>query len=897
MRLFWLLFFLIFVVESSSQSSYADYKELLADSNKRTIYIKIDSLINFEIQRDSIYSAITIIHDLSLRTFRKRNYSNSLKYAFWEKELYEKNKILNRKYINVLYNIAYFYYSNFEYNKALFYYNLTLEKDTFNYLVGDSYFQLGRVYDKIGNYNKSISYYMRNVNYLTESKNYGALISTYINLSAVHRKLNTEQAAHRTVKFLSNAEELSKIHQISLTSYANLQNALGNLFITQTYYDFDKAKQYRMNNLRLGIKYNDSIIIAQANNNLSHLYNIEKLDSAYYFIQEGLKFVNFREAKARLNDNLADYQIIRGNLDGALESIHNSLEIITKSEIKDVPSDFQISESLLLDYTLYCLKKKSEIYLRMYERDLKIIHIKNALKNIERAEYMVSLLLNATVEESTQMIWRREASQAYLYGAYAAHLLGDTEQAFSFMEKNKALLLSEGVLKNTEFANLPKHISDEETRRKKQIYRLEDLLSKQENNALLQDSLFMAKRSHERYVDSLKVDYPKYFARKINVEQITLSEVQSELKRNDALVSFIWSDFDRYQELMIGLVSTKDSSLTFKIEKTKELKEKLEIYKNLISKPFETKSDQQRFQNIAYELYNILFPTEEIRDLLRGKNLMIIPDGDLQNIPFEALITKENTNEYLIYDSNINYAYSYSFLKHNEKVDRKTKSSFIGYSPVEFSSLSLSNLGHTKKELKEINSELDGVIKLRDTATKEDFLQNTSESKIIHLATHADAGANPWIAFADDKLELHELYTYKNNADLVTLSACNTSLGNIAKGEGVLSLARGFFYSGSKSVVSSLWNVNDQSTSDVMTNFYKNLKKGQTKSEAINNAKRKYLSTHSLSEQSPYYWSSFILIGDAGAIEISSNLYFYYIGIAVIFLSILFFRKKIKIFG
>ena len=140
-------------------------------------------------------------------------------------------------------------------------------------------------------------------------------------------------------------------------------------------------------------------------------------------------------------------------------------------------------------------------------------YLKKALNNIERADYVAGLLLNATTEESTQIIWRREASQAYLYGAYAAHLLGDSEKAFYFMEKNKALLLSEGVLKNTEFANLPKHISDEEIRRKKQIYQLESLLSKEEGNTILQDSLFNTKRSYELYVDSLKVEYPKYYAR------------------------------------------------------------------------------------------------------------------------------------------------------------------------------------------------------------------------------------------------------------------------------------------------------------------------------------------------------------------------------------------------
>ena len=178
---------------------------------------------------------------------------------------------------------------------------------------------------------------------------------------------------------------------------------------------------------------------------------------------------------------------------------------------------------------------------------------------------------------------------------------------------------------------------------------------------------------------------------------------------------------------------------------------------------------------------------------------------------------------------------------------------------------------------------------VKNEATKNHFLSESSTSKIIHLATHADVSNNPWIAFSDKKLELHELYTYKNNADLVVLSACNTSLGEVAVGEGVLSLARGFFYSGANAVVSSLWEVNDESTSVIMTDFYKNLKEGESKSIALNNAKKAYLNTHSLSEKSPYYWSSFVLIGNTNSISLSSNMSIYIV-LIIIFLAFFFFQ-------
>jgi len=151
-------------------------------------------------------------------------------------------------------------------------------------------------------------------------------------------------------------------------------------------------------------------------------------------------------------------------------------------------------------------------------------------------------------------------------------------------------------------------------------------------------------------------------------------------------------------------------------------------------------------------------------------------------------------------------------------------------------------------------------------AQKQIFLENASRSEIIHLATHADAGSKPWIAFSNEKLAIGELYTFKNEADLVVLSACNTTIGDIVEGEGVLSLARGFFYKGSNSVISTLWNINDKSAIEITDYFYSNISDGMTKSRALRQAKMKYLSEQSLPDISPYYWASYILIGDSNKV-------------------------------
>jgi CHAT domain-containing protein len=872
-----------------------DFKYKIVEQSIDSSIIEFSRSRNFE-------KAAKIAHDFSVKSYRKGNIIKAIKYALIEVQSFEKGGLINDNYINALYNVGRFYYKNEEVTKAIPYYEKILSINFDDYISARSYGELARCFRRKGDFFRAIFFFEKGIGMLCKMKKYRSLYSQLINYGITLDQIKDLESLLKSKEILKKAEVLylSKENVRNGKKPYSLYSSLANHYNNQQTLNFEKARFYYLKNLSIALAHQDSIIISSSYNNMGELYLNKNKDSALYFLKKALPFSKIKSS-SRLNTfkNLSIFYMKKNDFDKSLFCIQKAIQSYTKvsSKFNSNPSNSDLIEADEKKYLLDVLNLKARILFNYGLSENRKEFFIQTIKVVKVVNELISIINSNSREEFSKLFWRREASQAYLYGAYASHLLGDTDKAFSFMEKNKALLLSEGVLKNTEFANLPKHISDEETKRKKQIYRLENLLSKDEDNAILQDSLFMAKRSHERYIDSLKVDYPKYFARKINVDQIPLGQVQSELNGNEAIVSFIWSDFDSDRELAIGLVATKDTSISFEVEHVEKLKEKLKAYKSFISKPFETKSDQQVFQKVAYELYELLFPTEELRGLIQGKNLMIIPDGELQNIPFESFITKENTSEYLIYNGDINYAYSYSFLKHNEKVNRETTNSFVGYSPGEFTSLSLSTLKNTKEELNEINIELNGVIKLQDTATKEDFLQNTSQSQIIHLATHANAGANPWIAFSNDKLELHELYTYKNNADLVTLSACNTSLGDMAKGEGVLSLARGFFYSGSKSVVSSLWNVNDQSTSDIMTNFYKNLKEGQTKSEAINNAKRTYLSNHSLSEQSPYYWSSFILIGDTGTLEMPSNLYLYYIGIAIVFLVILIFRKKIKIFG
>jgi CHAT domain-containing protein len=113
----------------------------------------------------------------------------------------------------------------------------------------------------------------------------------------------------------------------------------------------------------------------------------------------------------------------------------------------------------------------------------------------------------------------------------------------------------------------------------------------------------------------------------------------------------------------------------------------------------------------------------------------------------------------------------------------------------------------------------------------------------------------------DGILQMAEIMRLNLNADLVTLSACRTGLGEVVDGEGVLGLTRAFMYAGARSVVASLWNVNDTATAELMKTFYANLKKGESKDEALRHAKLSLLHGRQVSWRNPYYWAPFVLAG------------------------------------
>lgn len=284
------------------------------------------------------------------------------------------------------------------------------------------------------------------------------------------------------------------------------------------------------------------------------------------------------------------------------------------------------------------------------------------------------------------------------------------------------------------------------------------------------------------------------------------------------------------------------------------------------------------------------------------QNLLIIPDGLLNFLPFEALITKESSTtnfaqmHYLLNDFRIAYNNSATFYLEGKPIS-SNKKTVLGIFPV--FEKTVYELTFSKAEMRSIKKNFEGLFFENATATFDNFKRNASNYSILHLSTHASAGnieAPASIKFYDQEILYSELYNLKINPELVVLSACETGIGKLYKSEGAMSIARGFQFAGAQNLLFSLWKVNDYTTSVFMDNFYKNYKESQSYFEANANAKLDFLKNKSISnaKKSPYYWSAFVYYGELETKKNTANYIFYSIGFLILiglFLVVIRYKK------
>ena len=263
----------------------------------------------------------------------------------------------------------------------------------------------------------------------------------------------------------------------------------------------------------------------------------------------------------------------------------------------------------------------------------------------------------------------------------------------------------------------------------------------------------------------------------------------------------------------------------------------------------------------AKALYYLLI--DPVKQFLSSSKICIIPHSILHYIPFQALY---DGNNYLIQQHQVFYAPSVTVLRFCLQKRSQSKQSLLALGPPPFDDESLQlKFAESESYLVSTNFE-QNLLLLRDQASESNFRKYAGEYDIVHIATHGyfskDAPMRSYLLLLGDqdndgKLSAYELFGIKLNAYLVTLSACQTAVSRVSRGDEMLGLVRGLIYAGTPSIVASLWNVDDASTAELMNEFYSNLTT-MDKAEALQYAQIKIMKE----KKSPFFWAPFVLIGD-----------------------------------
>ena len=359
-------------------------------------------------------------------------------------------------------------------------------------------------------------------------------------------------------------------------------------------------------------------------------------------------------------------------------------------------------------------------------------------------------------------------------------------------------------------------------------------------------------------------------------EDFSIQNIQDEINVNECVLKFYTTNNYVYRLL---IEKTKISIV--KVESLEKTEKLVKQYLDVVKKP------NQNHTPIAQELYKLFCQN------IQFERINIIPQNFINYLPFETLVNPKG--ESLIDESAISYNFSLplwyaSRIYELKNANQKTLCLAADYTNSKRGTLPII---HSKNEVNQIAELTDGD--KNSETTKKFFLENANNYTIYHLALHANLDDANFeqsnLLFTDDEpLYFKDFYKLSLPVDLVVLSACNTGTGTIVNGEGIMSLSRALTFSGTRSAVVSLWQVPDKETSEIMISFYENLKDGQSKDEALANAKRDFIENNPMKNH-PFYWAGFVVNGDVSPI-VNNYFWWKFLGvIGIIFLLVLLFFK------
>ena len=496
-------------------------------------------------------------------------------------------------------------------------------------------------------------------------------------------------------------------------------------------------------------------------------------------------------------------------------------------------------------------------------------------------------VLNAGGEESQSRFFanRQEPYRERIALALAA---SNTADAFFFAERSKARVLLDVI--RSDRIPITKAMTDTEQRREVE---LRTLLTSANSELLFAASVvprdetgvtrFQQKRDrrrldYEEFQAQLYIAHPELRVSRADVPVIGVEEAQRLTSGpSEAIVEFVAGPTQTHA-FVISATGVRAFALT---TRTAEISRQVQVFRDQLA------SRDLRVSESAKLLYlTVLGP---LRAVLAGKtSLVIVPDGMLWNLPFQAL--QDSSGHYLIEATSVSYAPSVTVLRETmrPRPNRPAASTLLAFGNPAFGGSAakdtspqvrsgLAPLPETEREVRALATiyGASSRVYIGAEASEDRWNVEAASAQVVHLATHGVLdNASPLYSHlvlsptenkrADDGLlEAWEIMDTQLRADLVVLSACETASGRIAAGEGVIGLMWAVFVAGAPATLVSQWPVDSASSTALMVAFHRDWSGGHrqvSKARALQHASLAVLHTPGFSH--PFYWAGFILAGD-----------------------------------
>ncbi|MBL0743952.1 CHAT domain-containing protein [Chryseolinea lacunae] len=593
--------------------------------------------------------------------------------------------------------------------------------------------------------------------------------------------------------------------------------------------------------------------------------------------------------RASVWNAIGNLKLSEGNFNEALKDYQYALQANVRSfesddlTVNPVLKDFYNGNTLL--YSL--LNKAQALESRYFGKTLKLPELELAVKTLQVADTLIDRLRQQITNETDKIALGAIANEIYANGVRMTHEIAQVALhkrpwralSFYFAEKSKSAVLLEAIsdVNAKSFAGIPAALLEEEKSLKAMIALTAQQLAQkpsEQEERYLRETAFNLNRSYENFTRQLETKFPEYFNLKYNTASPSIPELQARMDDHTAVLSYFTDDKNNH--LYIFVVTKKHFSIVDHALPPSFDKYITGLRNSLYFNEINT------YRRAAENLSALLIPDHLPHAV---KDLVILPTGRLSIVPFETLLSGKVKREasfatlpYLLRQYSVRYEFSASLILQKSKTKSPAEASIFLCAPVVFDPKeNLNELPGTESEVNEISQlfttrHFRNAVYTRDKAdeqlAKSDALKNFS---YLHFATHGIVDeANPELSriflnattnAEDGNLFTGEIYNLQLNANLVTLSACQTGLGKISQGEGVIGLSRALVYAGAKNIIVSFWSVADESTAELMKDFYGTMLEnpGSTYSQNLRQAKLDLLKSERF--KSPYYWAPFVLIG------------------------------------